>query len=168
MIEIAQIPSSRNYCLTCEVRLPASIEEVFALFSDARQLERLTPEWLHFEVLTPAPILMSDGTLIDYKLRVHGFPLRWRSQISLWDPPYRFADVQLRGPYRRWYHVHTFEQNGDGTICRDEVEYSVLGGPLVHNLFVKRDLERIFDYRIKKLRDILSTDCCTCEYSRRP
>lgn len=156
MFEIARIPGSRNYRLTCEVRLPAPIEKVFAFFADATQLERLTPDWLRFAVLTPAPIKMEEGTLIDYRLRVHGIPLRWRSRISLWEPPHRFGDEQLRGPYRRWYHLHTFQGDRTGTICRDEVEYSILCGTLVHSLFVKRDLETIFDYRTKVLREIFS------------
>jgi ligand-binding SRPBCC domain-containing protein len=129
---------------------------VFAFFGDPAQLERLTPGWLKFSVLTPAPIKMGEGTLIDYQLRVHGMPLRWRSRISLWEPPYRFADEQLRGPYRRWHHVHTFQKDGEATICRDDVEYSFLGGALVHTMLVKRDLQRIFDYRITVLREIFS------------
>jgi ligand-binding SRPBCC domain-containing protein len=154
MIEISRIQGSRNYRLKCDVRVPAPIEEVFAFFADATQLERLTPDWLHFAVLTPTPIRMRAGTLIDYKLRVHGIPMRWRSRIGLWEPPHRFADEQLRGPYRHWYHMHSFEEDGDQTICRDEVEYSVIGGSLIHSLFVKRDLRRIFAYRSQVLIDI--------------
>jgi ligand-binding SRPBCC domain-containing protein len=108
-------------------------------------------------VVTPSPIAMSEGTLIDYKLCVRGVPLKWRSRITCWEPPYRFADEQLRGPYRRWYHVHTFEADGDWTICRDEVDYSFWGGPLVHALFVRRDLERIFTFRTRVLQEILRT-----------
>lgn len=149
-------PHSDGYRLTCEVRLPAPREQVFEFFSDATQLERLTPSWLKFSVLTPAPIKMQLGTLIDYKLRVHGIPLRWKSRISLWDPSYQFADEQLHGPYRHWYHVHTFEDDGDGTICRDEVDYSFIGGALIHTLFVKRDLLKIFAFRTQVLKQIFA------------
>jgi ligand-binding SRPBCC domain-containing protein len=166
MMEIARIPGSSHYRLACEVRLPAPIEDVFRFFADASQLERLTPDWLKFSIVTPAPITMEEGTLIDYKLRVHGLPLSWRSRITLWEPPFRFADEQLRGPYRRWYHVHTFQQDGEGTICRDDVEYSVPGGSLMHSLFVKRDLNEIFAYRTKVLREVFSTARCTFECTR--
>ena len=137
MIEFANIPGTPNYRLRCEVRLPASIDQVFEFFSDATQLERLTPGWLRFSVLTPTPITMCEGTLIDYKLRVHGIPLRWRSRISLWDPPYRFADEQLRGPYRRWYHIHSFEEDrgGDNLPGRSRVFH--YWRSTVHTLFVR-------------------------------
>jgi ligand-binding SRPBCC domain-containing protein len=156
MIKIARSSSPGTYLLTSEVKLPAHIDKVFAFFSDASQLERLTPDWLRFSVLTPLPIKMEEGTLIDYRLRVHGVPLRWRSRICRWDPPDHFADEQLHGPYRRWYHSHTFQQDGEETLCRDDVEYSFIGGPLIHSLFVKRDLQRIFHYRIQVLREIFA------------
>jgi ligand-binding SRPBCC domain-containing protein len=148
--------TSRNggYRLISEVRLPASRDEVFEFFSDATQLERLTPPWLKFSVTTPTPIEMREGALIDYKLRVHGIPLRWQSQISCWEPPNRFADEQLHGPYRQWHHVHTFVEDGPSTICRDEVDYDFFGGPLIHTLFVKRDLKKIFAFRTKVLQKI--------------
>ncbi len=147
-------PSLNGHRLTCETRLPAARADVFRFFSDATQLERLTPAWLKFSLVTPTPIELREGTLIDYKLRVHGIPLKWRSRISSWELPYRFSDEQIRGPYRRWHHVHTFTEDGDGTICRDEVDYSVWGGRLIHGLFVKRDLEAIFRFRIKVLKEI--------------
>lgn len=149
-------PSSGGYRLTCEVRLPAPRDQVFEFFSDATQLERLTPSWLKFSVLTPAPIKMQLGTLIDYKLCVHGIPMRWKSRISVWDPPYKFADEQLHGPYRHWHHVHTFADDGDGTICRDEVDYSFIGGALIHTLFVRRDLLKIFAFRTQVLQQIFA------------
>jgi ligand-binding SRPBCC domain-containing protein len=161
------------YRLTCEVRLAAPLEDVFAFFADASQLERLTPAWLKFSVLSPSPISMHEGAIIDYKLRVHDMPLKWRSKIAIWDPPHQFADEQIRGPYRCWYHVHSFEREGDATICRDEVEYSIFGGALVHSLFVKRDLERIFTFRTRTLQEIFNKPCVqgpavSADFSRFP
>lgn len=148
--------TATGYRLICEVHLQAPRPKVFEFFSDATQLERLTPPWLKFSVLTPAPIEMREGTLIDYKLCVHGIPLRWQSRISCWEPPFRFADEQVRGPYQHWHHLHTFEKDGQGTICRDEVNYSFLGGKLMHTLFVKRDLEKIFAFRTQVLQQIFA------------
>lgn len=168
MIEIVRLAGSRNYRLTCEVLLSKPLDEVFEFFADARQLERMTPAWLNFAILTPGSIEMQEGTLIDYKLRVHGIPLRWQSRIRAWDPPYRFVDEQLRGPYRRWYHEHTFEQTEGGTLCRDQVEYSIPGGSVVHSLFVKRDLERIFAYRRQVLRETFMENPHTVARTHRP
>lgn len=138
-----------------ELWLPRPRPEVFAFFSEARNLEAITPPWVKFEVLTPAPIEMRAGTLIDYRLRVHGFPLRWRTEITAWDPPFRFADSQLRGPYRRWVHTHTFEEKDGGTLCGDNVSYAVPGGALIERLFVRRDVERIFAFRQEAMRRLL-------------
>ena len=144
----------KTHTLTAEVWLPISRETVFGYFSDARNLEALTPPWLRFAVLTPEPILMRAETLIDYRLRVHGLPLRWQSEITVWLPPLRFVDEQLHGPYRRWIHTHTFEERGGGTLCRDFVEYAVPGGSFINWLLVRRDLERIFAYRHRFLETI--------------
>ena len=94
---------------------------------------------------------MRPGTLIDYRLRFRGFPLRWRSEITVWDPPHRFADVQVKGPYRQWMHEHTFIEQDGGTLAGDRVAYAVWGGALANSLVVSRDVERIFDYREQKL-----------------
>lgn len=128
--------------------------EVFGFFADALQLEAITPPWIHFRVLTPVPIEMRSGTIIDYRLRIHGLPLRWRSRISVWEPPRRFVDEQLRGPYRSWRHEHRFEDCHGGTLITDHVEYRVRGGALVNRLFVQRDLERIFQFRLQALQQI--------------
>ena len=138
-----------------ELWLPRPRAEVFDFFGDARNLQAITPEFLNFEVLTPAPIVMRAGTLIDYKLRVRGIPLRWRTLISAWEPPHRFMDEQLRGPYRQWIHEHTFEERDGGTLARDIVRYSVFGGALVDRLFVRRDVEKIFAHREKRLKELL-------------
>lgn len=134
--------------------LPRPRDEVFAFFADAGNLELITPPWLRFEVLTPPPIEMGPGTRIDYRLRLHGLPLRWQSEISAWEPPHRFVDEQRRGPYRLWVHEHTFEARDGGTLAGDRVRYAAPGGPLVNRLFVARDLKRIFDYRHEELRRI--------------
>ena len=98
----------REFTLQTELWLPRLRDEVFPFFAEARNLETLTPAWLKFEVLTPAPIAMRPGMPIDYRIRVHGLPIRWRTEIAEWDPPRRFVDVQLRGPYTLWHHTHTF------------------------------------------------------------
>lgn len=131
--------------------LPRRLDEVFAFFSDASNLEVITPPWLKFSVVTPAPIEMRPGTLIDYRLRFRGFPLRWRSEITAWDPPHGFADAQVKGPYRQWIHEHTFVEKDGGTLAGDRVEYAVWGGALANALVVRRDVERIFDYRRQTL-----------------
>jgi ligand-binding SRPBCC domain-containing protein len=130
------------------------LEEVFAFFSDARNLEALTPPWVGFRILTPTPITMEVGRLIDYRIRIRGLPVRWTTEITVWDPPHRFVDEQLRGPYRLWVHEHRFESRGDETVVTDNVRYAVFGGRLVNRLFVRRDVERIFDYRAERLPDL--------------
>ena len=134
-----------------EIWLPKPLAEVFAFFSDARNLQTLTPAWLDFSVLTPAPILMRPGTIIDYRLRLHGFPIRWQSEITAWEPPRRFVDEQRRGPYKCWIHEHRFEAREGRTLVTDSVRYAAPGGWLADWLFVRRDVERIFQFRREKL-----------------
>lgn len=143
-----------EYRFETELWVPRSRAEVFAFFADARNLEALTPAWLKFEILTPAPIEMRPGALIDYRITVRGLPLRWRTEITRWDPPHEFVDVQLRGPYTLWHHTHRFEESEGGTRCWDEVRYRPRGGALMHWLFVRRDVERIFQYRQQRLREL--------------
>lgn len=131
-------------------RLHRPLEEVFAFFAQAHNLERITPPWLRFELRRDRPIQMGVGTVIDYRLHVHGVPVRWRSRIEEWEPGRGFVDRQLRGPYRLWHHRHWFEAEGDDTVVGDRVDYALpLGwiGEIAHGLFVRRDLERIFDFR---------------------
>lgn len=135
--------------------LPRLPEEVFAFFGDARNLNAITPPWLHFQIVTPRPIEMRAGTLIDYRLRVRGLPLRWRTRIREWQPPYCFVDEQLRGPYREWIHKHTFEARDGGTLARDHVRYAVPFDFIVHPLFVRSDIERIFAFRQQALQTAL-------------
>jgi ligand-binding SRPBCC domain-containing protein len=131
-------------------RLPRPPDEVFPFFADALNLEAITPAWLHFRVLTPPPVTMAAGARLEYRLRLHGLPLRWLTRIEVWEPPVRFVDVQVRGPYRLWHHTHSFEPHGDGTLMRDRVRYALPLGPLgelAHALLVRRDLDRIFAVR---------------------
>ncbi|MFL5780624.1 MAG: SRPBCC family protein [Thermoleophilaceae bacterium] len=140
-----------DWVLTREQRLPGPPADVFGFFADALNLERITPAWLSFRVTGPKPIEMHAGTLIEYRLRLHGVPLRWLTRIDVWEPPHRFVDRQLRGPYRSWVHEHSFAADGpDATLMRDRVEYSLPLGPLgalADVVLVRRDLARIFDYR---------------------
>ena len=143
----------KTFTLTNELWLPQSLEEVFPFFADASNLERLTPPSLRFRILTPPPIDMAVGTIIDYRIRLRGIPMRWQSEITAWEPPYRFVDEQRRGPYRLWIHEHVFVPQGGGTLAKDIVRYAVLGGEIVQRLFVASELERIFEYRNAVLKD---------------
>jgi ligand-binding SRPBCC domain-containing protein len=140
-----------------ELWLPRPREEVFAFFADAANLDAITPPWVHFHTVTPAPIEMRPGTLIDHKLRIHGLPVRWRSRITVWEPPARFVDEQVRGPYRLWRHEHVFEERDAGTLVRDRVQYAVPFDFVVHELFVRRDVEKIFAHRTETLRQRFAT-----------
>ncbi|WP_417380010.1 SRPBCC family protein [Gimesia sp.] len=150
-IRIERMPDG-IYHLQTETVIPYSLNEVFAFFAEPENLEALTPPWLNFEITTPAPIKMREGTLIDYRLKLHGIPVKWQTEISEWEPPCRFVDRQLKGPYRLWRHEHTFTEHEAGTQVTDDVRYAVLGGALVNRLFVQKDVARIFRYRREQLR----------------
>jgi len=140
--------------LEVEQWFPRPIDEVFAFFADAHNLDAITPPWLHFRIMTPAPIAMAAGTLIDYRLRLHRVPIRWRTRITAWEPPTRFVDCQIRGPYRQWLHEHMFESREGGTWMRDRIDYSLWGfglEALLHRYFVGPDVQAIFAYRREKL-----------------
>lgn len=127
-----------------------SRDEVFSFFAQPENLARLTPTALGFRILTPGPLEMKEGALIDYVIHLMGIPMRWRSLITTYDPPHRFIDEQLLGPYSFWHHTHTFTETADGTVLGDRVVYSLpLGslGTLAHALVVRRQLRRIFAYR---------------------
>ena len=149
---------TRTFQLTANQWLPRAPEEVFAFFADAFNLEDITPPWLRFRVLTPPPIILRSGSEIDYRLRLRGLPLRWRSCISDWSPPLQFVDDQIVGPYRLWHHVHTFEARDGGPCVRDHVEYASAGGVLANTLFLRRDLRDIFTYRQQRLTELFGTD----------
>ena len=137
--------------------VPRPRDEVFAFFSDAQNLEMLTPAFLNFRILTPLPLDMRSGILFDYQIRLGGIPMRWRTRIETFEAPVRFVDVQLAGPYRTWRHVHEFQDAPGGTLVTDRVDYALpfgFLGALVHRLFVRRALKRIFDYRQQRLAEI--------------
>lgn len=141
----------KEFTLHREQLIEADLDKVWTFFASARNLELLTPDWLTFKVLTPEPIDMGVGTLIDYQLKLHGLPLRWRSEITAWDPRRMFVDEQRRGPYHYWKHTHEFEETDGGVLVRDHVRYAVPGGSLVHRLFVAPDLERIWAHRSEQM-----------------
>ncbi|MBL8747449.1 MAG: SRPBCC family protein [Phycisphaerae bacterium] len=143
------------YELVMEQRLPAPIDRVFAFFERPENLEAITPGFLRFHITTRGPIVMEAGATIEYRMRLHGVPIRWRTRIAEYDPPRRFVDVQTHGPYRMWEHEHTFEPvSGGETLMRDRVRYELPRGPgraLVHRWLVRPDLERIFEYRRREI-----------------
>lgn len=149
----------RVHTFETELWLPRPLEEVFAFFSDATNLEAITPPWLRFRILTRTPIEMRCGTVIDYKLRIRGVPIRWRTLITAWEPPRRFVDEQVRGPYRLWRHEHTFEPGGAGTTMCDRVQYALPCDLLLHRWLVRPDIERIFAHRAETLQRHFSPSC---------
>ena len=141
--------------------VPAGVTETFEYFADAANLQTITPPWLHFRILTPLPIAMREGTLIDYRLRLHGLPVNWRTRINRWQPGVAFIDEQLRGPYARWVHLHTFTPERDGTLLGDRVEYALPLHPLshpAHQLYVRPLIERIFEHRRGVIRERFGAD----------
>jgi ligand-binding SRPBCC domain-containing protein len=142
---------ARIHVLERRQQIDLPIDRAFAFYGDAHNLERITPPLLGFEVTTPGPIEMGVGTLIEYRLRLHRVPINWRTRIEAWEPPRRFVDAQVKGPYSLWEHAHTFEEDGaEATIIRDRVRYAIPLGPLgelADRLLVRRDLKQIFDYR---------------------
>jgi hypothetical protein len=138
------------YTLTREQVLAGSPDRVFAFFADASSLEAITPPWLRFRIVSPRPIRLAQGALIEYRLHLHRVPIRWLTRIEVWEPGHRFVDAQVSGPYRLWCHTHEFEPHEGGTLMRDTVRYALPYGPVgrfAHAAFVRRDLKRIFDFR---------------------
>lgn len=144
----------RGWLLRTVCIVPRPLDEVFPFFADAMNLERITPPLVRFRVLTPEPIVMRQGLLIDYRLRIRGVPVHWQTEITAWEPQRRFVDEQRRGPYKFWRHEHTFEVCEGGTRMVDEVHYGVPGGRLVNWLLVAGDVRSIFAYRQQALREI--------------
>ena len=148
------MPRSGIHVLRREQRLEAPPETVFPFFADARNLETITPPLLRFRLLTPDPVAMGVGTFLQYALRIHGVPVRWDTLIQEWEPPSRFVDVQVRGPYRLWHHTHELEPDGDGTLMRDTVRYAIGFGPfgeVARRAVIERDLEAIFRFRAERV-----------------
>jgi ligand-binding SRPBCC domain-containing protein len=150
------IVSVRDHHVETRLWLPRTRAEVFPFFADAHNLEAITPPWLRFSVLTPAPIAMRAGALIDYRLQLHGIPLRWRTEIAAWEPPHRFIDRQVAGPYALWEHEHRFRDVAGGVVMSDSVTYRIRGGRVADLIgdatLARRDLRRIFEFRSRALR----------------
>ena len=130
--------------------IPRARAELFPFFADAGNLERITPPFMNFRIITPLPVEIVEGALIDYRIKLFGVPMKWRTRIETWRPNEHFVDLQLRGPYRLWRHLHEFSDQDGGTRMRDVVDYELPLGPLaspVHPLFVRPLIERIFAYR---------------------
>lgn len=151
---------SSPFTLEREQWVPRPLQEVFAFFADARNLETLTPDWLSFEILTPGPIRMTAGVIIDYKLRWHGIPLHWKTEIVHWEPPNCFEDLEIKGPYKLWRHTHRFAAIEDGTRISDSVQYALpfgLLGRAVHAISIRRNVEEIFEHRDRKVRALFGS-----------
>jgi ligand-binding SRPBCC domain-containing protein len=145
------------YRIDREQWLPAPMERVFDFFSDAANLQTLTPPWVGFRILSPLPIAMRAGARIEYRIALAGVPMRWRTGITAWEPGQRFVDEQERGPYALWEHTHEFERCGDGVLMRDAVRYALpLGalGRVAHFVAVRSALAAIFDYRFARIREL--------------
>lgn len=145
-------------------RIAWPLAEVFAFFSDAANLEAITPGFLRFRIITPLPIEMRPGARIDYSLSLFGVRLRWRTRITVWEPGVRFVDEQESGPYALWRHTHSFAPDGNATIMRDTVEYALPLGPLgslAHLLFVRRTVGAIFDHRARVIDRLLGPTAAT-------
>jgi ligand-binding SRPBCC domain-containing protein len=142
------------FLLECKQHVQCKLEDVFDFFADANNLEALTPAWLSFRILGSSTPKIQAGTTLDYRLSVHGLPLRWRSLITTWNPPFEFVDEQLSGPYRSWIHQHLFEETERGVLVTDRVRYKVFGGALTERLLVRRDLRRIFRFRSETLAEL--------------
>ncbi len=142
--------------------IPAELDRVFPFFQSPANLALITPPSLGFRVITPPPIAMKQGQVIDYTIRLAGLPMAWRSLISTYEPPFCFVDEQLKGPYARWRHTHMFEACAEGTIVSDEVVYALpaslppLAERVVHAAYVRPNLEKIFDYRAKFFADFFA------------
>jgi ligand-binding SRPBCC domain-containing protein len=151
---------SRVHVLERSQRLELPAARAFEFYADALNLEAITPAWLRFRVASRCPIELREGALIEYRLRLHGLPIRWWTRIEVWEPPLRFVDVQLRGPYALWEHTHSFLPDGDdAVVIADRVRYALpfgIAGRLAHGAFVRRDLERIFDHRARAVASALA------------
>lgn len=146
------------YRLARSLFVPRPLDQVFPFFAEPRNLARITPPWLGFRIVTDGDLTMRQGLEISYRIHPLGIPQRWTSRISVWDPPQRFVDEQLRGPYRDWHHLHEFREVAGGTEIRDEVTYELPFGALgriAHRLIVRRQLESIFDHRERVVRELL-------------
>ena len=143
----------KEFILETQQSISKPKEEVFEFFSNAENLEFLTPDFLNFNILTKLPIKMNAGTEIEYKLKLYGIPIKWKSLITSWHPFESFVDEQIKGPYAKWVHTHIFESIGTTCLIKDRVNYKVLGDSLTNKLFVSSNLKTIFQYRTKRLME---------------
>jgi ligand-binding SRPBCC domain-containing protein len=146
-----------EHTFEAETTVPAPLDEVFPFFSDAANLGRVTPPSVGFQILSPQPVVMREGAVIDYSIRLHGFPMRWRTRIARWNPPHEFIDEQLKGPYRIWVHHHTFTETPDGrTLMRDHVHYALPLPPFgqIALPWVRAEIKCIFAYRQKVILEM--------------
>ncbi|HEY1065408.1 MAG TPA: SRPBCC family protein [Pirellulales bacterium] len=168
MISFTPQPDGRTHRIESEQFVARPRDEVFPFFADAANLEALTPPFLGFQILTPAPIAMQAGALIDYRIRLHGVPITWRTEITVWEPPYRFVDEQRRGPYQLWRHEHLFEEVNGGTRIIDRVDYRVPGwflAGLINRFYVQGDLQKIFAYRRTQIDALLGPNAAQSQPS---
>ena len=149
-----------KHTLSTRLEIPLPVDKVFEFFARAENLQRLTPPELQFRILTPTPIDIRQGTLIDYQLALFGLKFRWKTEITNWDPPHQFVDVQLRGPYREWIHTHRFIPTSKGTAILDDVQYQLPLSPLGDLAYpiVRLQLARIFGYRQTAVRRLLLSE----------
>ncbi|HEX4147547.1 MAG TPA: SRPBCC family protein [Pirellulales bacterium] len=159
MSDPTPLPAAADqYTLEREQFIPRRLEEVFAFFGDGRNLQAITPDFVDFRIITAGPLEIRTGAIIDYRLRLFGIPLAWRSRIEDFEPLVGFTDVQLSGPYRRWHHRHEFQAVDGGTRMTDRVDYAIGYGPLgrlAHALFVRPTLAKIFAYRRQRIAELL-------------
>ena len=133
-----------------KVEIPEKKDRVFSFFSEAKNLERITPAWLNFRILYQSTSEIQEGTVFRYKLKIHGIPCGWETRIENWNPPHSFVDTQTRGPYKKWHHTHEFVSKGQHTLMTDRVEYILPFGYFVQLLatkWVQKNVEAIFSYR---------------------
>lgn len=147
-----------TYVLTMSTLLRRDRQEVFAFLSDAANVERITPPWVKYRIVTPMPVEMREGAVFDYAMRIRCFRLKWRTEITEWSPPHSFADTQARGPFTEWRDRHVFTEMDDQiTVVRNEVVYRVPGGAPVHRLLVRRDLLRIYRHEQRMMHELLES-----------
>ncbi len=154
---VAIEPAGAGWRLSCAQRVPRPVAEVFPFYATARNLQRITPAFLHFRILRSTPEPLAAGARIDYALRLHGLPIRWRTRIEAWEPPQRFVDRQVRGPFRTWLHTHTFQALGDGTLISDVVVFDLYCRPLARTPvlgWIFADLRAIFEHRRREVERV--------------
>ena len=142
------------YIFESKLVIDKPIYEVFEFFCKAENLQKLTPPTLNFKILSELPIEMKKGSRINYRIKLYGVPVIWKTEITKWDPPFEFEDTQLKGPYKLWKHRHIFKDLGDKTEMTDIVEYNPKGFPfntILDKLIVKKEIEKIFNYRTEKI-----------------